>query len=144
MKERIAIVDGLRTPFARAGDVLADYEADALGVIPVRELIARSQLDVTDIDEVIIGNVAQPVHAANIARVVALNAGVPESVPAYTVHRNCASGMESITTGANKILTGQASVILSGGTESMSNIPFLFSKQMKSFFEALWHECFRC
>ena len=137
MKERIAIVDGLRTPFVKAGTLLSEYSADDLGAIPVRELMARVSLSYSDIDEVIIGNVAQPSNAANIGRVIALKSGFPNTISAYTVHRNCASGFESISSGAVKILAGEAECIVAGGTESMSNIPFLYSKKMKSFFEAL-------
>lgn len=137
MKERLAIIDGIRTPFAKAGTILRDYKADDLGAIPVRELMSRLPLHYSDIDEVIIGNVAQPANAANIARVVALKAGFSNSISAYTVHRNCASGMESISTASNMIFAGQAGIVLAGGTESMSNIPLLFNKQMTAFFEQL-------
>lgn len=137
MKERLAIIDGIRTPFAKVGTVLKDYRADDLGAIPVRELMSRVPLKYSDIDEVIIGNVAQPANAANIARVVALKAGFSNSISAYTVHRNCASGMESISSASNMIFSGQAEIVLAGGTESMSNIPLLFNKQMTAFFERL-------
>ncbi|HHD64140.1 MAG TPA: acetyl-CoA C-acyltransferase, partial [Desulfobulbaceae bacterium] len=90
-----------------------------------------------EIDEVIIGNVAQPIHAANIARVIALRAGFPESTPAVTVHRNCASGMESITTAAARIHAGEGKVYLCGGVESMSNIPLVYSRKMTRLFERL-------
>ena len=96
--ERIAIISGLRTPMAKAGGEFATLQADTLGSTLVREVMLRSPVDYDDVDEVIIGNVAQPIHAANIARVIALRAGFPEAVPAATVHRNCASGMESIKT----------------------------------------------
>ena len=137
LKERIAIVDGVRTPFAKAGTKLKNISADDLGAIPMRELMERVPLEYSDIDEVILGNVAQPSNAANIARVVALKAGFPDSTPAYTVHRNCASGMEAVSTAANKILSGKAEIIMTGGTESMSNIPLLFNKKMTSFFDRL-------
>jgi len=137
MKERLAIVDGIRTPFAKAGGQFKDVSADHLGSVVAREVIARTGISGDQLDEVIFGNVSQPANAANIARVIALRAGVPQSVPAYTVHRNCASGMESVTTAANKILAGAASIILAGGTESMSNIPLLFNKTMTRFFEDL-------
>lgn len=137
MKERIAIVDGIRTPFAKAGTVLKHYSADDLGALSVRELMTRSSLTHANVDEVIIGNVAMPANAANIARVVALKAGFSHGISAYTVHRNCASGMESISTAANKILADEADIIVAGGTESMSNIPLLFNKKMTAFFERL-------
>lgn len=137
MKERIAIIDGVRTPMGKAGGALASIPADDLGAIAVKELLARLPIEKEKIDEVILGNVAQPAKAANIARVVALKAGFSNSISAYTVHRNCASGMESITTAANKILAGEAKIILAGGTESMSNIPLLFSKKMTAFYADL-------
>jgi acetyl-CoA C-acetyltransferase/acetyl-CoA acyltransferase len=137
MTERLAIIDGVRTPFAKAGTKLRGYSADDLGAIPVRELMSRVSLNHDDVDEVIIGNVAQPANAANIARVIALKAGFSNVTPAYTVHRNCASGMEAISTAYNKIFAGHADIILAGGTESMSNIPLLFGKKMTAFFEAM-------
>lgn len=137
MRERIAIVDGLRTPFCKAGGAMKAHSADDLGACVVSELLYRSKIDKNQIDELIFGNVAQPAGAANIARVIALKAGLPLSMPAYTVHRNCASGMEAITTGANKILAGEAEIILAGGCESMSNIPLLFGEKMTNLFANL-------
>lgn len=138
MKERIAIVDGIRTPWCKAGGALREMSADDLGAVAVKELMARTGFAPEDLDELIFGNVAQPVEAANVARVLALKAGLPTTLPAYTVHRNCASGMESITTGANKILAGQAEVILAGGTESMSNIPLIYGRRMTELFSGLF------
>ena len=91
MKERIAIVLGIRTPFCKAGGALRDFEADDLGAYIVSELLARCPLPKETIDGVVFGNVIQPSHATNIARVVSVKAGVPVSVPAYTVNRNCSS-----------------------------------------------------
>lgn len=137
MKERIAIVDGLRTPIAKAGGVLKDIQADSLGATVVREIVLRSQLSFDDFDEVIIGNVAQPSHATNVSRVIAIRAGFNKKISAFTVNRNCASGMESITNASNKILAGDGEIFLAGGVESMSNIPFLYSEKMKGFLTAL-------
>lgn len=138
MSERIAIINGLRTPFCKAGTSLAALQADDLGAIVVRELLHRTEIDQNLIDEVIFGNVGQPVTAMNIARVIALKAGLPNSVPAFTVHRNCASGMESITTAMDKILAGNSEIIISGGCESMSNYPLIFSKKMTDLFSSLF------
>ena len=137
MKERIAIIDGIRSPMAKAGTVLKDTPADDLGAAVVREVINRGGVAPGEIDEVIIGNVAQPANAANISRVIALKAGLPIEVPAYTVHRNCASGMESITDAATKIAAGRGSVYLAGGVESMSNIPLLFNAEYTAFMNRL-------
>lgn len=134
MKQRLAIIEGYRTPFCKAGTIFKDMQADQLGAVIVRELMARSPLSYSEIDEVIIGNVAQPGHAANIARVIALQGGFPQQTIAHTVNRNCASGMEAMTTAANKIFAGEIETALVGGTESMSQIPLLFSKNMRDFF----------
>lgn len=127
---RIAIVDGIRTPFCKAGTHFKDLTAYDLGRVVVRELIERTSLDTELIDEVIIGNVAQPPEAANIARVISIRAGVPLKKPAYTVHRNCASGMEAITSAAEKIRSGYCEIVIAGGVESMSNIPFILKKPL--------------
>lgn len=133
MKKRIAIVGGLRTPFCKASGLLKDMNADDLGAYAVKELFTRAQFSPDLIDEVILGNVLQPPHATNIARVIAVKAGLPESIPAYTVNRNCASGMEAVTSGANKIHLEQADIILAGGVESMSHFPVMFSDKMRDF-----------
>ncbi len=133
MKERLAIIEGWRSPFCKAGTEFKGMQADQLGAVVVREVMANSLLDYADIDEVIMGNVAQPGHAANIARVIALQGGFPVSTSAYTVNRNCASGMESMTTAANKILAGEIDTALVGGSESMSSVPLLYSPKMTKF-----------
>lgn len=136
-KERIAIVSGLRTPMARAGGKFSQMQADQLGATLFRELMMRSSVPIDEVDEVIIGNVAQPIHAANIARVIALRAGFPEATPALTVHRNCASGMESITTAVSRIYAGEGQIYVCGGVESMSNIPLVYSEKMTTLFTDL-------
>jgi acetyl-CoA acyltransferase len=133
----VVLIDGYRTPFAKAGTALADVSAQELGRVAVSELLARTGVDPNEIDEVILGNVAQPSEATNVARVVALMAGIPEKVPAYTVQRNCASGMESIAQAHQKIAAGHADLILAGGTESMSHIPLLMSEGLTHMFERL-------
>jgi acetyl-CoA acetyltransferase family protein len=124
--ERLVIVDGVRTPFCKAGTDLARLAADELGRIAVNALLTKTGLDPALVDEVIFGCVAQPADAANVARVIALRAGIPESIPASTVQRNCASGCEAVTLAQEKMLAGRGSIFIVGGTESMSNIPLLF------------------
>ena len=138
MKERIAIISGLRTPIAKASGKLKEIQAEGLGSFIISELALRVGIELDKYDEVIIGNVSQPGHAANVARVIALKAGFSEATPAYTVHRNCASGMEAITSASEKILAGRGDIYMAGGVESMSNIPLLFNKKMSSLFEALF------
>src|SRR3954470_20922800 len=123
------VVDGLRSPFAKSGGVLKDMKAVPLGVHVLRDLIYKMNLDPKTIDEVVIGNTGNPEDAANITRIIALESGIPQSVPAYTVHRNCASALEAISQGFLKIKAGVADTMVVGGTESMSNMPLIYSKQ---------------
>src|SRR6202162_6501267 len=136
MKEPIYIVDGVRTPFARAGTTLADSEAVDLGKTALRLLVARTGIDASKIEEVIIGCVSQPVDSANVGRVVALRAGIPDSVPAVTLHRNCASGFEAVTQAAEKMIAGRGDIFLVGGVESMSQLPLLYSYETAKKFGA--------
>lgn len=128
---RVAVVAGIRTPFCKIGTFLNDMDAQVLGRIVTRELIERSGVAPEEIDEVIFGNVSQPVDAANIARVIALQSGIPAKVPSYTVHRNCASGIEAVVQAAMKVQLDDGNCYISGGTESMSNIPFYFTKPLQ-------------
>ena len=96
MSRDVVVIDGLRTPYSRAGTELKDVAAADLGRIAIVELFARTGFDPAELDEVIFGNIAQPPDAANVARVAALRAGVPQAVPAFTVNRLCGSGLQSI------------------------------------------------
>lgn len=135
--QRLAIIEGVRTPMGKMGGALADVQADNLGAHTVRELIARIDFDPREIDHVVIGNVGQPAHAMNIARVIAMKAGLDKHIPAYTVHRNCASGMEAIASAGARLRAGDGEVFIAGGAESMSNIPFIFNDKGKAFFTEL-------
>ena len=137
MTERIAIINGLRTPFAKAEGALKYISADNLAAPVFKEVVIQAGLKPSDIDEVILGNVAQPANAANISRVVALKSGLPNEVSAFTVHRNCASGMEALSTAVGRLLTDEADIVLAGGTESMSQIPLLYGPKMTAFFSKL-------
>jgi acetyl-CoA C-acetyltransferase/acetyl-CoA acyltransferase len=133
----LVIVDGVRTPFCKMATDLASLAADELGRVAVQALLARTGIDPGVIDEVIFGCVGQPPDAMNVARVIALRAGIPQGVPAVTVHRNCASGFEAITTAAERMAAGRGSVFIVGGTESMSQIPLLFSESAARKFSKL-------
>lgn len=128
MKETLYIVDGVRTPFCKMGTTLARADAVELGRTAAAAVLARTGLDPAQIDEVIFGCVGQPIDAANASRVIALRSGIPASVPAVTVHRNCASGFEAITQAAEKINAGRGDIFLVGGTESMSRYPLLYNE----------------
>jgi len=128
------IVDGVRTPFAKSGGPLAQVSAAELGRLAVSELLARTDFPPEKVDEVVLGNCGTPADAANIGRVVALAAGIPRSVPGFTVHRNCASGMEAIAQAWYKIASGAASAVVAGGTEAMSEYPLLWSRGLTRVF----------
>ncbi len=134
----VVLVEGVRTPFAKAGTKLKKVHPAELGKVALKQLIAQTNLDVNLVDEVIIGNTGNPADAVNISRVVALNAGVPMKTSAYTVHRNCASAMESISNGYEKIKSGTMDVVLAGGTEVMSQMPTLPPKKIQDIFEKLF------
>jgi acetyl-CoA acetyltransferase family protein len=120
----VVIVDGVRTPYCKAWGVLQDVPADDLARLAIAESMARVDLDPQAVDEVIVGNVAQPAETTTLARVAALRAGVPRRVPAVTVNRNCGSGAEAIVAAYHRIESGLAEVVVAGGVESMSRIPF--------------------
>src|SRR5689334_17295871 len=119
--KKVAVVDGVRTPFIKAWTLFEGLSAQKLGALAVTELLQRADLDPDLVDEVIIGCVGQPVDAANVSRVISLLAGIPKSKRAYTVNRNCASGFEAVTSAVEKITAGLDGVVIAGGAESMSN-----------------------
>ncbi|RZA06679.1 MAG: thiolase family protein [Proteobacteria bacterium] len=140
----VVIVDGVRTPFVKAGADFAKIRAHELGRVAMRELVERLELGDglgpkarVKVDEVCVGNVGSPEDAANIARVVGMQAGLAKEIGAYSVHRNCASGMEAIMQGWIKIASGQADVMLVGGVESMSNMPLIYRPEAVAFFGML-------
>lgn len=134
----VVLVEGVRTPFVKAGSKLKKVHPAELGKLALKELIARVNLDVQLIDEVIMGNTGNPVDSVNIARVVALNAGVPQKTSAYTVHRNCASALESISNAYEKIRSGTMDVVVAGGTESMSQMPTMLPAKIQDIFNKLF------
>lgn len=134
----VVLVEGVRTPFAKAGTKLKKVHPAELGKTALKQLIAQTNLDVNSVDEVIIGNTGNPPDAVNISRVVALNAGIPLKTSAYTVHRNCASALESISNGYEKIKSGTMDVIIAGGTESMSQMPTLPPKKFQDIYNNLF------
>lgn len=133
----VVLVEGVRTPFVKSDSKFKDVHPAELGRVAVHELIERANLDVNVVDEVIIGNTGNPPDAVNIARVVALRAGIPQSKPAVSVHRNCASALESITTGYERIRAGTCEVVIAGGTENMSQLPLLMSRPFVKAFQGL-------
>jgi acetyl-CoA acyltransferase len=128
-RRRVAVVAGLRSPFAKSGTVFRDVTAVALARHTARELLVRSELDGREVDEVIFGQVVPSVLAPNVAREVSLLPQLLPSVPAYTLNRACASGAQAITNAADQIGLGHADTVLAGGVESLSDIPILHSRR---------------
>ena len=133
----IVVTSGLRMPQARAGGAFKQEDAGHLGARLVREILARTNLDPGEIDQVFTGCAGPPHDQANISRVLALRAGIPEHVPALTLARNCASGMEAITNAATWIRAGEASLCMCVGVEVMSRFPLMFNAKMTGLFSKL-------
>jgi acetyl-CoA C-acetyltransferase/acetyl-CoA acyltransferase len=133
----VVVVAGARTPFVKAGTLFRRVGAVELGRAAVREAIERAEIDPEALDEVIVGNIAGPADAANLARVIALEAKIPKKVPAFTVSRNCASGIESVVEAAYRIRSGDADLVVAAAVESMSRIPFLFSDEAQDVWASL-------
>ncbi len=131
------IAAGLRSPWAKAGGAFRHEDDAHLAARVARELIARTGIDPADLDEVIAGSVGPPHDEANVARVLALRAGVPKAVPARTVGRNCASGIESVTTAIEAIWSGRGSLYLCVGVEVMSAYPLQMGEELTAMFARL-------
>jgi acetyl-CoA acyltransferase len=125
---RVAIIAGVRTPFAKAGTTLKALSAIELGKIAVSELVHRSDLDPATLDLLTFGTVIPSVLAPNIAREIALMPLLPKRVDAWSVSRACASANQAITDAADQIALGHAKVAIAGGAESLSNVPILHSR----------------
>ena len=140
MTTKTVIVDGLRTPFIKAGSDFKDVKPDLLAALAIKEMMQRMSLwdlPVSKIGCVIGSNVATPVHAPNIARVAAVKAGLPESIPAQTLNQNCGSGIAAVDYGVNLINIGRYQAVIVVGVESMSQIPLVYSDAVKNTFERL-------
>ena len=137
-RARIAVIDGLRTPFIKAGGSISNTTAVELGVAITNEMCSRYPFLRKHIAEFITGNTSQPANSANISRVISLQSGIDKSIPAFTVHRNCASGMEAAAQAVTKIRANEGHLYYSLGVESMSNIPLLFKKETQTIFENLF------
>src|SRR5437868_7563993 len=134
---RVAIVAGVRTPFAEAGTVLKDYAAIELGKLAVAELLQRANVDGKTVVAIVYGTVVPSVIEPNIAREIALMPMLPRGTDAYTVGRACASANQAITDAADQIVLGHHDVMIAGGAESLSNVPILHSRSMAEKLVAL-------
>jgi acetyl-CoA acyltransferase len=127
----VVLVDGCRTPFLRSGTDYAQLMSYDLGRMALKGLLTRTGIDPAEIDRVIMGTVVQNVKTPNVAREAALGAGIPSSVPCFTVTMACISSNQAITSGAELIASGQADIVVAGGTESLSDVPILFQKKVR-------------
>src|SRR5262245_9856511 len=130
----LAVLAGVRTPFAKAFGALANVPADQLGRVAVEAVMPRAGVRPADVGEVVFGNVAGQPDASNISRVIALRSGIPQDRVAHTVNRNCASGMEAVLSAWHILAEGRTDLIVAGGTESMSNVPLLYNRKARDFF----------
>jgi acetyl-CoA acyltransferase len=134
---RVAIVDGCRTPFIKAGTDFQNMDVIDLASIPAAELLARTGIDPELIDLSVFGVVVPALHAPNLGREVVFRTSMPMRVPGVTVNLACASSTRAITFGAGAILTGEADIVLAGGAESLSNVPIQFSRKASHIFMEL-------
>jgi acetyl-CoA C-acetyltransferase len=138
MRRDVYIVDGARTPFLKARGKPGPLSASDLAVNAGRELLARQPFSPTELGEVVLGCMMPSPDEANIGRLVALRLGCSKSIPAWTVQRNCASGMQAIDSALKDIASGRHDLVLAGGTEAMSRAPLLFNNAMVNWFSGLW------
>src|SRR5437763_13474589 len=134
---RVAIIAGVRTPFAKSGTTLKGFSAIELGKHCVAELIQRTEIDGKLVEAVVYGTVVPSVVAPNIAREVSLMPMLPRGCEAYTVSRACASANQAITDAADQIALGHHDVVVAGGAESLSTVPILHSRSMAEKLVAL-------
>jgi acetyl-CoA C-acetyltransferase len=121
---KIVIVDSVRTAIGKMGGMLKDVEVDTLSEVVMREVLIRTGTFGHEIDQVILGQAKQSSDHPNLARLAALKTGLPVEVAGYTVHRQCASGLQAILNAAQEIMCGYSNIVLAGGAESMSTAPY--------------------
>jgi acetyl-CoA acyltransferase len=125
---KVVVVDGIRIPFQMNTTVYNDYMAVDLARMALKGLITKTAVDPKVVDYIYLGTVIQDSRTSNIAREAAMGAGFPINIPAHTVSQACISANQAITSGAEKILSGQADIVIAGGTETASDVPIRFSR----------------
>ena len=133
----VYLVDGARTPILKARGRREPFSSADLATLAGRELLMRSGVSADAIDETILGCVMPSEREANIGRVASLRMGIPEAAPAWTVQRNCASGMQAIDSAMNRIQLGHSDLVMAGGVEAMSRAPVLFSDKYVDFLSSV-------
>ena len=147
----VVITHALRTPIGRFMGAFAELSAADLGTSVVKDVLARSRIDAARVGELIFGNARQAGGGPNVARQISVRAGIPQSVPAYTVNMACGSGLKAIDLAAEAIQLGRADVVVAGGTESMSGLPFLLPRMRAGYrlghaqvVDAMYQDGFSC
>ena len=125
---KVAIVSAKRTAVGKFGGSLKDINPGELGSVVLKDILTQPGIGKDEVDEVILGNVLSAGHGQNVARQAAIKAGIPNEVPSYCVNKVCGSGLKSVILGAQAIMLGDADVIITGGTESMSMAPYALKK----------------
>ncbi len=137
MSKKIVVIEGGRTPFLRSGTDYMDLMSYQLGQFAIKGLLEKTGLNPKLVDYVVMGTTIQNVKTGNVAREAAITAGIPNTTPCHTVTMACISANQAIVTGANIIQSGQADVVIAGGTDSCSDAPILFNRPMrKKLFKA--------
>ncbi|MCZ6614405.1 MAG: thiolase family protein [Chloroflexi bacterium] len=126
--QQAVIVSGARTPVGRFGGAFKDFSASDLGGVAIKAALERANIAPEDVDEVFIGNALQSAESGYAARLAGLKGGIPQEVPAIAINRQCSSGLEAINIAAQLIATGEADIVVAGGTENMSQVPFAMPK----------------
>lgn len=137
MSNTVYVIDGLRTPFLKMRGGPGPFSAADLAVNAAKTLLSRQAFSPETIEQVIVGCVAPSEDEANIARIIALRSGCGKAVPAWTVQRNCASGLQAVDSAAQSIASGHCDLVLAGGTESMSRTPLLWNRAMVTWLSRL-------
>src|SRR5947207_7669584 len=149
----VFIVGAARTPIGKYGGALRNVHPAELGAVAARAALERAGVAPDAVDEVLIGHGRQAGSGPNPARQVGVRAGIPDSVPAQTINKACASGMQTIATGAQSIMLGEAAIVLAGGIESMSRMPYLVDSEDArwghkmghfTFVDAMYRDGFTC
>lgn len=125
------IVSGARTPVGRFGGAFKDISAPDLGAAAIKTALDRAGITADMVDEVVIGNAIQAAEAGYAARLASIRSGIPHETPTMAINRQCSSGLEAINVGAQLIKTGEAEIVVAGGTENMSQVPFLVNYQAR-------------
>jgi acetyl-CoA C-acetyltransferase len=131
--KNVVIIDSVRTAIGKIGGSLKDVEVDHLAAKVIQEILLRTGMEKSEVDEVILGQTKQSTDTPNLSRLALLRAGLPVEVPGYTVHRQCGSGLQAINNAALQIMGGLSDVIIAGGAESMSTAPYYIRKARYGF-----------